>query len=342
MAQNLLTDKKIRNFKPGAEPQRYSDGGGLYLYIPAKTDKGSVACRWKYRYVDDETGKQVWYKGEIGFYPDMTLAEARRKRDELRRLGNPNKVLEEEKRQKPIVEIKTFGEVAELWFDDWEKIVSPNTIEKEYQRLNAHIRTHENYKKLKKRSDQIRVRIGWLDGFWTSLKESQCGSCRFLSESLFDYVCFYYPPHPCASRVPVTHGIPVEYWNNRKQCPRRKPPGLAASHHLSDFALKWLPRIRQLFSLRLRYEFETEMLLLGFPHDLVQTASGEIPGVQILKKTEDLTFLTSAIFAYQKKWKKHERSDPEWLSAALSRLIDLTAPAVERDKCGNTPESAGI
>ena len=224
-------------------------------------------------------------------------------------------------------------------FCDWERLDGNDCAELLRNSSNL---SPENYKKLKKRSDQIRVRIGWLDGFWTSLKESQCGSCRFLSKSLFYYVCFYYPPHPCASRVPVTHGIPVEYWNNRKQCPRRKPPGLAASHHLSDFALKWLPRIRQLFSLRLQYEFETEMLLLGFPHDLVQTASGEIPGVQILKKTEDLTFLTSAIFAYQKKWKNHERSDPEWLSAALSRLSDLTAPAVEREKCGKTPESAGI
>ncbi len=148
MAQNLLTDKQIRNFKQSAEPQYYSDGGGLYLYIPAKTAKGSGACRWKYRYVDKDTGKQVWYKEELGFYPNMTLAEARRKRDELRGQENPNKALKEKKGQKPTTEIKTFGEVAELWFDDWEKTVSPNTIEKEYQRLNAHIRPHDNYKKL--------------------------------------------------------------------------------------------------------------------------------------------------------------------------------------------------
>ena len=148
-------------------------------------------------------------------------------------------------------------------FCDWERLDGNDCAELLRNSSNL---SPENYKKLKKRSDQIRVRIGWLDGFWTSLKESQCGSCRFLSKSLFDYVCFYYPPHPCASRVPVTHGIPVEYWNNQKQCPRRKPTGLAASHHLYDFALKWLPRIRQLFSLRLRYGFGTEMRIWHFWH----------------------------------------------------------------------------
>lgn len=149
MVMNLLTDKEIKKIKPTAKAQWVSDGGGLYIYVPSKSDvRGSVRYRWKYRYVDKETGKQVWYKGEIGFYPGTSLAEARKKRDELRSQVNPNKILEESERQNIRATIKTFGAVVELWYEEWKNTVVESTSDKEYQRIAAHIRTHENYNKL--------------------------------------------------------------------------------------------------------------------------------------------------------------------------------------------------
>lgn len=74
-----LTEVKIRSLKPKDKPYKESDGYGLSLYI---TTTGRKYWRYKYRY----GGKEKLLA--IGIYPDVSLAEARAKRLEVRKLLN--------------------------------------------------------------------------------------------------------------------------------------------------------------------------------------------------------------------------------------------------------------
>ena len=70
-----LTDVAIRNAKPRDKVFKLADSGGLYLQI---NPTGSKLWRLKYR-VDSKEKKL-----SIGAYPDFSLSEARRRRDEAR------------------------------------------------------------------------------------------------------------------------------------------------------------------------------------------------------------------------------------------------------------------
>jgi hypothetical protein len=80
-----LTDAAIRNAKPGitplgaktSRPYKLGDAGGLYLEV---TPSGGKWWRLKYRFGGKE--KRL----SLGVYPDVTLAKARERRDEARRL----------------------------------------------------------------------------------------------------------------------------------------------------------------------------------------------------------------------------------------------------------------
>jgi len=107
----MLTDSLIRKVKPPVDkkaPDRYNDGNGLYLHVFSSGGK-----RWimDYRF----EGKRKSYS--IGTYPDVSLAQARLKRDEARKLlsegVDPSKAKRE---QKDIADGKhTFRFIAEEW-----------------------------------------------------------------------------------------------------------------------------------------------------------------------------------------------------------------------------------
>lgn len=73
----MLTDSAIRKAKPAEKPQRLFDAGGLYLEV---SPSGGKWWRLKYRYGGKE--KRL----SLGVYPDTTLAAARAKRDDARKL----------------------------------------------------------------------------------------------------------------------------------------------------------------------------------------------------------------------------------------------------------------
>lgn len=72
-----LTDTAIKKAKPAAKAVKLSDGGGLYLEI---SPSGGKLWRQKYRWLGKE--KRLAH----GAYPDVSLAQAREKRDEARKL----------------------------------------------------------------------------------------------------------------------------------------------------------------------------------------------------------------------------------------------------------------
>ena len=71
----MLTDAQVRRIKPLEKKKRYSDEKGLYLEV---TPSGGRFWRLKYRFNGRESTLT------IGSYPETSLAQARRTRDEAR------------------------------------------------------------------------------------------------------------------------------------------------------------------------------------------------------------------------------------------------------------------
>lgn len=105
-----LTDVKVRTAKPQDKPYKLADGGGLYLLV---NTNGSRYWRLKYRVMGRE--KLL----SIGVYPDISLAVARQKRDEARKVlaeGNdPSAVKKAKKQAKKIAAENTFESIAREW-----------------------------------------------------------------------------------------------------------------------------------------------------------------------------------------------------------------------------------
>ena len=72
-----LKDVAVRNAKPTAKPRKISDGGGLHVLIQPT---GGKLWRLAYRFA----GKQKALA--LGVYPAVSLEEARRRRDEAKKL----------------------------------------------------------------------------------------------------------------------------------------------------------------------------------------------------------------------------------------------------------------
>jgi hypothetical protein len=106
-----LTDIEVRKAKPSDKPVRLFDGGGLYLEI---SPAGGKLWRMKYRY----GGKERLLA--IGKYPEISLAEARARRDESRKqLANgddPSEVKKTERAARAEQLANSFEAVAREWF----------------------------------------------------------------------------------------------------------------------------------------------------------------------------------------------------------------------------------
>lgn len=72
-----LTDTAVRNIKPGVRPIKLFDERGLYLEV---SPSGGKWWRLKYRF--DNKEKRI----SLGVYPDVSLKDARDRRDEARKL----------------------------------------------------------------------------------------------------------------------------------------------------------------------------------------------------------------------------------------------------------------
>ncbi|MBJ6373134.1 tyrosine-type recombinase/integrase [Sedimentitalea arenosa] len=68
------------NILKTAKPGKYSDGGGLYLLVTGRTDKGQAKGSWIYRY----TYLKQRYEIGLGSVQSLSLAQARSERDRWR------------------------------------------------------------------------------------------------------------------------------------------------------------------------------------------------------------------------------------------------------------------
>jgi len=104
-----LTDLKVRSAKPKEKPYKLSDFDGLYLLV---TEKGQKWWRFRYRFNRKE--KLL----SMGTYPEITLADARQRRDEARRQiahGVDPGAVRKAQKQADTKETETFEVIAREW-----------------------------------------------------------------------------------------------------------------------------------------------------------------------------------------------------------------------------------
>ncbi|ARQ23198.1 TPA: tyrosine-type recombinase/integrase [Escherichia coli] len=105
-----LNDMQIRRAKPEVKAYTLGDGQGLSLLVEPN---GSKSWRFRYRYA----GKPKMIS--LGVYPTITLAEARARRDEARKIvaegKNPSEVRKEQKLALRIQSENAFEKIAREW-----------------------------------------------------------------------------------------------------------------------------------------------------------------------------------------------------------------------------------
>ncbi|MDE1480542.1 integrase arm-type DNA-binding domain-containing protein [Xenorhabdus bovienii] len=102
-----LSARQIETAKPKDKAYKLSDGGGLHLYI---SPTGSKSWRLKYRI----SGKEKLLT--IGIYPVISLADARKAREEAKKLlaegTDPSEI---KKKDKEVEEKITFANIFKEW-----------------------------------------------------------------------------------------------------------------------------------------------------------------------------------------------------------------------------------
>lgn len=102
-----LTDTAVRNAKARPKPYKLGDAGGLFLLVQPS---GGKLWRLKYRVEGREK------KLGLGTYPDIGLAEARKRRDDARELvaagKDPSREKQQAKHRAMTSAANTFGEIA--------------------------------------------------------------------------------------------------------------------------------------------------------------------------------------------------------------------------------------
>ncbi|WP_336220652.1 tyrosine-type recombinase/integrase [Citrobacter amalonaticus] len=103
-----LTDMTVRNAKPQDKAYKLTDSNGLFLFI---SPAGSKLWRFRYRF---ENKEQTF---SIGPYPEISLSDARSKRDDARKLlaNGINPAQQKRDKKEAKASIRTFEAVAREW-----------------------------------------------------------------------------------------------------------------------------------------------------------------------------------------------------------------------------------
>jgi integrase len=129
-----LSDAKVRNASPKAKPYKITDGEGMFLLV---TPSGSKYWRLKYIFV----GKEKLLA--LGVYPEVSLADARERRLQARKIlaaGNdPGEVKKEAKRLAGLKNNNAFETVAREWFEKRKHGWVDSYSERMLARLESHI-----------------------------------------------------------------------------------------------------------------------------------------------------------------------------------------------------------
>jgi integrase len=129
-----LTDIQVNKAKPRDKSYKLTDGGGLYLFI---SPTGGKLWRMDYRYADKR--KTLAF----GPYPDISLANARKRREGARKLladnvdpGEEKKILREKENERLA---NTFKKLAMEWHDRQIDHLAKRTRDQVMRRLNRDV-----------------------------------------------------------------------------------------------------------------------------------------------------------------------------------------------------------
>jgi integrase len=129
-----LTDTEARKAKPSAKPYKLADSAGLYLAVMPTRGK---LWRWKYRF----NGKEKLMA--LGSYPDVSLAEARGRHADARRLlaGGVDPMARRKAARTATLQQggTTFEAIATLWIKHWKEDKSPRHVAGTQSRLKKNI-----------------------------------------------------------------------------------------------------------------------------------------------------------------------------------------------------------
>ncbi|MBE2887243.1 tyrosine-type recombinase/integrase [Geobacter anodireducens] len=129
-----LTDIKVRNAKPAGKDAKLFDGGGLYLLV---TRSGGKLWQFKYRF----DGKEK--KLAFGSYPEVSLADARGKRESARKSVasgiDPGEVRKAQKAARVSEVENSFEIVAREWHSRFLSTWTPGHAETIMSRLERDI-----------------------------------------------------------------------------------------------------------------------------------------------------------------------------------------------------------
>lgn len=124
-----LTDIQIRNIKPKKKQVKIFDGGGLFLVV---TPSGGKLWRMKYRY----NGKEKLLS--FGPYPEISLADARGKKEEARTLvvkGIDPGAAKKEQAEAAAQKKATFEAIALEWHEKFSAQWNADTAKRTLGRL---------------------------------------------------------------------------------------------------------------------------------------------------------------------------------------------------------------
>ena len=129
-----LTDTGIRNAKPRAKSYKLTDGAGLYLEV---MPSGARYWRMRYRIAGKDT------RLAFGVYPEVTLAEARQRREDARRQlrdgHDPSAKRRTERREAKLSADNTFEGIAREWLASQKRTLTPATYDKAVRTLEANV-----------------------------------------------------------------------------------------------------------------------------------------------------------------------------------------------------------
>lgn len=131
-----LNDTQIKQAKSKEKEYSLSDGSGLQLCIRPNGTKS-----WIFKYYKPFTKKRT--NLSFGQYPQITLAAARAKREEARRLLaneiDPKEHKEQQFLQEKELRLNTFEKVAREWFELKRLTVKPKHAEGIWGKLKNHV-----------------------------------------------------------------------------------------------------------------------------------------------------------------------------------------------------------
>ena len=132
-----LTDTQIKASKPKDKDYSLFDGGGMYLLVKSNGSK-----IWRFKYRRPYTKKSALIS--FGHYPEISLQQARKSRDESRELIKKNIDPQENKLRELRLKIgesnNTFKNVSLKWFKiEKTKGYTVGTLTKKWASLENHV-----------------------------------------------------------------------------------------------------------------------------------------------------------------------------------------------------------